>query len=101
MGIFKQLIMGMITGHQGSSKHGRYSNPSKEHHGRGYYNERPVNYSAMPAAPKACSSCQYPNSPQSKFCGQCGSSLNVGKCTGCGQSLTPGSKFCADCGQAI
>jgi hypothetical protein len=47
-----------------------------------------------------CPQCQQDNSPQAKFCLECGSRLVL---TGaqCGTELPPDAKFCLECGQPV
>lgn len=52
------------------------------------------------AATIACPTCQKPNAPGTKFCGECGGKMEVAQvpCVKCGHSLREGAKFCNDCG---
>jgi membrane protease subunit (stomatin/prohibitin family) len=45
----------------------------------------------------ACVSCGYGLSPNSKFCPECGAAQQA-ECVKCRVSLKPGSKFCPECG---
>ena len=47
-----------------------------------------------------CQSCAHPNSPDSKFCNECGSRIG-GECARCGQAHDPGAKFCKSCGYML
>ena len=47
-----------------------------------------------------CSSCEYDNPSQTRFCGRCGSLLrNI--CHGCGSDNPPRFRFCGACGAAL
>ncbi|HEY6806161.1 MAG TPA: SPFH domain-containing protein [Pyrinomonadaceae bacterium] len=50
----------------------------------------------------ACPKCGSNNSPDAKFCNDCGAKLGVEKqtvpCVKCGAALQPGTKFCNECG---
>ena len=48
--------------------------------------------------PVACAGCGHDNSPQAKFCEECGAPLPR-RCTGCGGPLSPTAKFCPECGR--
>ena len=49
-----------------------------------------------------CPGCHYENPDDSRFCGECGSSLMCEvKCATCGQSNTGGQKFCNRCGNRL
>ena len=46
-----------------------------------------------------CSACHATNSPDRKFCGECGQPLPVRRsCGRCGKEAAPGTKFCGNCG---
>lgn len=47
-----------------------------------------------------CLSCSYDNPPKSRFCCECGSTLEVSKkfCSDCGHEVPANSKFCPGCG---
>jgi class 3 adenylate cyclase/tetratricopeptide (TPR) repeat protein len=47
-----------------------------------------------------CPRCRHENSPQSKFCSECGSRLALA-CAGCGAELAQSAKFCSQCGQPV
>ena len=47
-----------------------------------------------------CASCRHENTPDDKFCSECGSSL-VHKCENCGAELKLGAKFCSKCGSTV
>ena len=47
-----------------------------------------------------CSKCQTENSPDSKFCSNCGAEL-AAVCASCGLANKPGDKFCAECGTQL
>lgn len=62
-----------------------------------------------PAAPAAsgeiiCPNCGASNASGIKFCGECGTKLEIPQiptrkfCTGCGAEIAPGLKFCGECG---
>ncbi|MDE6663732.1 MAG: SPFH domain-containing protein [Lachnospiraceae bacterium] len=56
------------------------------------------------AAPKTiCPKCNAVVAPGMKFCGSCGSPIEVAKpkCPECGAELMPGMKFCGNCGKPI
>lgn len=44
-----------------------------------------------------CNSCKYENSPDAKFCQECGAKLEL-SCPSCHELIAPGAKFCANCG---
>jgi len=48
----------------------------------------------------ACPSCGKPNAVGTKFCGECGSKMEIAKvpCVKCGAELREGAKFCSECG---
>jgi len=48
-----------------------------------------------------CPSCGNPVLPKSKFCSQCGKSIEAPSCAKCGASLRPDEKFCNACGTAV
>lgn len=49
-----------------------------------------------------CFKCGNENPKGSKFCTNCGSSLNLKKfCNNCGASINSDSKFCSECGRAL
>ena len=69
---------------------------------------------AAPAAPAAeipegiaCPSCGAVNSTGTKFCGECGTKLEIPEppaqkvCPGCGTVVEPGLKFCGECGTRV
>jgi len=45
-----------------------------------------------------CANCGHINSPGSRYCNQCGSTLG---CPNCGKENPPGSAFCNQCGQKL
>jgi membrane protease subunit (stomatin/prohibitin family) len=49
-----------------------------------------------------CPTCGKPNAPGTKFCGECGGKMEVGKvpCINCGAELREGAKFCSECGSS-
>ncbi len=47
-----------------------------------------------------CSSCGAENPVGQKFCGECGSPLQV-TCSSCGSANPPGQRFCGECGAAL
>ncbi|MBI3327125.1 MAG: AAA family ATPase [Nitrospinae bacterium] len=47
-----------------------------------------------------CPRCQQENTPQAKFCLECGGRLAL-TCTQCGIELPAGAKFCLECGQSV
>ncbi len=93
MGFFEKLFrMGM--GHHGGSGGG--------HHGRGYtpYDQPP----GSPPPPSAaggvgCPRCGTANTPDARFCRQCGAGLTPAACTVCGAALNAADRFCAQCGR--
>ena len=53
-----------------------------------------------------CSSCGRELKPGAKFCGGCGTKIEVQQsaaavCPSCGRELKPGAKFCGGCGTPI
>ncbi|MBR6615654.1 MAG: zinc ribbon domain-containing protein [Lachnospiraceae bacterium] len=62
-----------------------------------------------PAAPEGiiCPSCGAVNSGNTKFCGECGTKLEIPQapvpkiCSGCGAEIAPGLKFCGECGTRV
>ncbi|WP_157269846.1 double zinc ribbon domain-containing protein [Azohydromonas aeria] len=105
MRIFDRLF----DGHHGSKHHGG------DHHagGRHGHNDRHVGHgvpadgsqchaqpvvvqaSLAPACPKCCVIAP----AGSRFCSQCGTSLNA--CTQCGAGLQSGGRFCGQCGNPV
>jgi hypothetical protein len=47
-----------------------------------------------------CPSCKAKNTPDKKFCGECGAPL-AAKCPSCGASVPFGTKFCGECGSPM
>ena len=47
-----------------------------------------------------CSTCQFENPAEMKFCGQCGTKLEA-VCPRCGRENPPGFKFCGECGSPL
>ena len=47
-----------------------------------------------------CPSCGAPASPDLRFCGNCGTSLER-TCPSCGQSWAPSFRFCGNCGTPL
>src|SRR3990172_7987400 len=47
-----------------------------------------------------CSKCQYANPEEAKFCGECGTKLEI-KCQSCGKENPPINKFCYECGHKL
>lgn len=47
-----------------------------------------------------CGACGFTNADGSRFCGQCGTALEV-VCSGCAAAVTPGLKFCNQCGAPV
>lgn len=47
-----------------------------------------------------CSSCDFENAPQNKFCGGCGAPL-ARKCATCGHENEPKNRFCGQCGNKL
>ncbi|HLG09435.1 MAG TPA: adenylate/guanylate cyclase domain-containing protein [Gaiellaceae bacterium] len=47
-----------------------------------------------------CASCGHVNAEGQKFCGECGSPLQL-VCGSCGTSNPPGQRFCGECGAAL
>ena len=48
-----------------------------------------------------CPNCQKMLAPDSKFCSQCGTKIEIPKafyCSQCGALAQPGSRFCSSCG---
>lgn len=66
---------------------------------------------AVPAAEApdgiTCPSCGAVNSTGTKFCGECGTKLEIPEppaqkvCPGCGTVIEPGLKFCGECGTRV
>ncbi len=48
-----------------------------------------------------CPHCQAPNDETSRFCAQCGASLESRRCAGCGHPAAPGANFCGHCGARL
>lgn len=73
--------------------------------------QTPVAEPAEPgeAAPEgiACPSCGAVNTTGTKFCGECGTKLEIPQapvskiCSGCGAEIAPGLKFCGECGTRV
>ncbi len=49
----------------------------------------------------ACPKCGSNNSPNAKFCTECGAKLGPATCPNCQTALPAGAKFCNECGQKI
>lgn len=47
-----------------------------------------------------CSNCQYDNPNEARFCGECGTKLEI-KCQSCGKENPPINKFCYECGHKL
>ena len=47
-----------------------------------------------------CPHCHFDNPPQMKFCGECGTRLEV-RCPDCGAEVVAGFKFCGQCGHRL
>ncbi|HEX3033945.1 MAG TPA: adenylate/guanylate cyclase domain-containing protein, partial [Thermodesulfobacteriota bacterium] len=47
-----------------------------------------------------CLNCQYDNPDEAKFCGECGTKLEI-KCQSCGKENPPTNKFCYECGHRV
>ena len=47
-----------------------------------------------------CPNCQYDNPNEAKFCGECGTKLEI-KCQSCGKENPPTNKFCYECGHKL
>ncbi|MFT4560441.1 MAG: class 3 adenylate cyclase/tetratricopeptide (TPR) repeat protein [Gammaproteobacteria bacterium] len=47
-----------------------------------------------------CENCRHTNSPNDKFCSQCGTP-QIARCSGCNADLKLAAKFCSDCGTAV
>ncbi|HEY7535852.1 MAG TPA: adenylate/guanylate cyclase domain-containing protein, partial [Thermodesulfobacteriota bacterium] len=47
-----------------------------------------------------CPNCQYDNPGIAKFCGECGTTLEI-KCQNCGKQNPPSNKFCFECGHKL
>ncbi len=45
-----------------------------------------------------CPQCRHDNSPQAKFCEECGHAL-APRCSGCGAEMARTAKFCSECGR--
>lgn len=62
------------------------------------------NVPSAPAEDAVCQVCGTKNAPNTKFCGNCGSKIEVCEppqskpCPSCGASVPSGVKFCNDCG---
>ncbi len=57
-------------------------------------------------AMNVCPNCGAQNSPNVRFCGQCGTGLSApaavpGKCSSCGAQNDPGMRFCGECGAKL
>jgi len=54
------------------------------------------------AATVACPNCGKQNSPEAKFCADCGEKTEIVKvpCVKCGAELREGAKFCSECGSS-
>jgi hypothetical protein len=48
-----------------------------------------------------CLECQTGNSPDSKFCSQCGAELPPQTCAACGKENPPGDRYCNNCGKEL
>src|SRR5262252_8436324 len=47
-----------------------------------------------------CPQCRHANPPGTKFCGECGTRLQL-LCPACQTANPPGNKFCSECGQRL
>lgn len=93
MGLFKHLLRGWMgerySGHHGKHRYGNYGPPPDT----GY---RPSQMSAS-----TCPQCETRNTPEARFCAQCGIALHATACHACGKDVPPAAKFCPECGQSI
>jgi len=54
-----------------------------------------------------CQNCGAANAAGTKFCGECGTKLEIPQapapkiCSGCGAEIAPGLKFCGECGTRV
>lgn len=48
-----------------------------------------------------CYACEHENPVHARFCGGCGTSLQVPRCPSCGSCTAPGSAFCGRCGSPL
>jgi len=57
---------------------------------------------APPAGSQVCPSCQAPNPPTVRFCGNCGKPLSTKRtCPRCSSEVPAGVKFCGNCGGPV
>lgn len=63
--------------------------------GQGQQQQQPPQAQTVP-----CPNCGKPNAVGTKFCGDCGSKMEIVKvpCVKCGAELREGAKFCSECG---
>ncbi|MFM7201033.1 MAG: tetratricopeptide repeat protein [Myxococcota bacterium] len=50
---------------------------------------------------ESCYACGHENPLHARFCGGCGTSLQVPRCPSCGSGTAPGSAFCGQCGSPL
>lgn len=92
MGFINKIFGNSRKGHHGGGR------TSSSHHGsRNYYDEPQY---ANQSQGLRCSQCQTLNVPGSRFCSQCGNSVQNTMCS-CGTLIAAGDKFCAQCGKSI
>ena len=99
MSFLKHLLTNWLGG-------GRYSGGGKHGGGKhGYYDKHsPMSSYGTPGTESPmqssfCPTCAATNTPQARFCHQCGANLVSGSCSTCKQPLNPGDKFCNKCGK--
>lgn len=101
MSIIEKMLrryLGGMGGHYGRSRHGKdYYGRDDDDGYRGDYREKSF---GRGGAGLNCPQCRASNSPDARFCAQCGTALAV-KCSQCGAALPAGAKFCASCGRAV
>lgn len=92
--MLRRYMGSMGGGHHGRSRHGGGYDEY-----RGDYRDGPVR-AGQGAAGLNCPQCRASNSPDARFCAQCGAAL-AAQCSQCGAALPSGAKFCAACGRAV
>lgn len=94
MSFFEHLLRGWM-GDKNSGHHGKRRNG---HHGG--YTESNNAYTPPRMQGPVCGQCNASNSPDARFCAQCGMSLQALPCAACNKNIPAGAKFCPACGQS-
>lgn len=90
MGFLKDLLRGALGGHHTGRRQGRI----------GPHGSYDTSASGSAGSARACPRCKAANSPEARFCQQCGTPLSGATCGQCGMALSETAKFCPQCGEA-